>query len=568
MQGAVSRNVYAVHCVYPLPCSALMVCMYTLDWLSSVFSIFSSSPSTKTIVDGSFSESQHSSPNTSQEPDKENVFSEQPSQKSSPHIQRSPKRSPSDPLSLSSAPMARTDSSSCKHLSQLQAPPTPHGLWVDSMAPDSLESVKLFRCPLEDASNCNAALGESHCCSTHVASPGKERSQMIEGNVSGTALVRRNKQVHWTSPGGVEGSPEGAGFSMDETQSLIERLEATASSLSPVLNSLPSLHSVTPTLDKLLCRKVRRQGTRSWMCGSLPSGVGCPVANRLPLSSPFGEGVANEGISPVIKESIPNVGRAGVCTTVIRSSLGVTSPEADDNVGCSGPFVGSGEKGAEMGRARPPTKRLTLTDPSHLAEPSNCKEEAPGPLNLASMDTAESSRADGSPQLVAVSPQLKTSQRLTRSCKREAMKQPQSVPITDSHSCPDGEKHHSSKVTDTRQRGFPQATGRVTRRMAALQKAFLEECGLPPEQCSVPPEECLPAPKRSRTSKSGPLAGRELPGTAPQGCCAQEPSTTADECTAQSRDSKQAPVSARDDDSEVSHLVPQVLPLMLLSKQA
>lgn len=54
-------------------------------------------------------------------------------------------------------------------------------------------------------------------------------------------------------------SPEESGLTVEEEHVLRERLEAATPSLSPVLNSLPSLQSATPNVDKLLRRKVHRR---------------------------------------------------------------------------------------------------------------------------------------------------------------------------------------------------------------------------------------------------------------------------------------------------------------------
>ena len=54
----------------------------------------------------------------------------------------------------------------------------------------------------------------------------------------------------------------GLSISPEEEHRLKEKLETATPSLSPVMKSLPSLQSATPTVDKMLCGRIHRKSRR------------------------------------------------------------------------------------------------------------------------------------------------------------------------------------------------------------------------------------------------------------------------------------------------------------------
>ena len=77
-------------------------------------------------------------------------------------------------------------------------------------------------------------------------------------------------------------------LTLEEEHPLKESLEACMPSLSPVLRSLPSLHSATPNVDKLLQRKVhsRRPHDRQLLVHSIVAEPKCDLREQPPLPGP------------------------------------------------------------------------------------------------------------------------------------------------------------------------------------------------------------------------------------------------------------------------------------------
>lgn len=360
----------------------------------------------------------------------------------------------------------------------------------------------------------NNRVDETHTTSGHVDITRKDGSQKTqEGTLSVTAVARKSsRRVHWKTPppsrqhprsllashgdgngavlglGALETSAEGSGLSSEEVEGLIDSLEKTTPSLSPVLNSLPSLHSSTPTLDMLLHRKVRRKGWRSRLTCSqtLPEAPLKDGEEHLSiLLNRNGLQASNScsGRVPAIKDGMC----AGDCGDGVsteehgdRNHVSAKEQEGDD--------VSLGEQGQRGNLAAVLPSHGTV----HSKLPgSNCRWE-----DVIRPSGRLRDKGEGSDEVECISGSLAaTGVAQNTSSKRKfrpAGKQLESVPThTDSHHCmADG--GHSSTRTRKRQRELPPVSARVTRRMAALQRALLEEAG-------ATLERDLPACKRSRT---------------------------------------------------------------------
>ncbi len=423
----------------------------------------------------------------------------------------------------------------------------------------------------------NSQLQKSHS-SGHVAGPSPEGSQTKqERDFSGrTLVVRSNKRVHWKSPTvlldeaseqyrtsplmaptatpllqnsgssavlhlpknlqveGLLASPNGCGLSVEETQGLLERLEATTPSLSPVLNSLPSLHSATPTLDKLFNRNVRRSGTwRLRVTGGSLSGAllgeGEELIPLVPLSVDNSRLQASDtrigGVTPVIRDGTAatkeHAEGVSVSEGLAHSKLDITLDPSSLSSSANGETRGGSVDLIPLLSVVQDTSP-SATDLSRLIGPSNRQEmEA---LNSILTGTLELPAAGKRPDTVWIGSSQPISE-APRTCKKDSVeklettKPFQSAADTDSrHSLDDVEQDHSKKVRRKRQRQPPPPTVRITRRMAALQKAFLEESGLSAEECQTE----LPAPKR-RISRVEHREDESLPSSRCEGDTELEP---------------------------------------------
>ena len=318
-----------------------------------------------------------------------------------------------------------------------------------------LEKAVAHQHPLEEARNFRKL-----CKRNQEGSPG---SQDKVGILHPHLEKKPSKQVHWQPPtvlGEASGKPytqiltntqsgrpntimgcedlnvtssEDSGLSPEEEHRLKEKLEAATPSLSPVMKSLPSLQLATPTVDKMLCGRIHRKSRRR-------------VFRRQPLNTTI-DVTLNATLDT--GDELPFLpGQHSGLPDKSLDSFSVTAAAA------GGACYLKGESNTN----------IELSTPEGNVDRD---DEVSGSLTHPVSSDAHRGKSTGSSFVEEKGERPMKQRRRKKSASTQKS--------TPSH---ENKENKPQRGTRKRQREAPTGPVRVTRRMAALQKSFLEECNL------------------------------------------------------------------------------------------
>ena len=334
----------------------------------------------------------------------------------------------------------------------------------------------------------------------------------------------------------LQSSPEDDTLTLEEEEDLKEKLIAATPSLSPVLNTLPSLQSVTPNVDKLLHRRVhRRVSTWRDRCRSMPCDHHLHDAKRIfpEQTGDLGGSKMNRGLNHNL-ESQSSVGF--VYPASHSGPAGIRSYDvvvhSNNREMCS--WVGNVGTGGETNtpagsNVQPLSKHVHWTSDSRKEE-SNGSDflavKESGAVSPISKPQKKQRKREVVPLAVAKQPKKPAKHedsrrksariRLQQECMHLSLQETLSPNQTPSSSQNASDSMHSAAYHDGKENKTPEINAtlkstcrkrrrgetagdssqvypvRVARRVTALQNTFLEECFGPDAAENLP----SPIPKQ------------------------------------------------------------------------